>query len=136
MTNTYVFKFLLKKILDRIRHRRFSLDIDKRIGSFSHNRNSVISELSESNLEKFETSSSSSSLDENHMPEKKNVQSTIYEISYKQNEATLGDFEKKQDLKDDIHKSDVEVFENIRTPDLINRRFSMLDRIEEKIENH
>jgi len=113
------------------------LDIDKRIGSFSHNRNSVISELSESNLEKIE-SSSSSSLDENHAPEKKNSQSTIYEISSKQNETTLEDFNfrKKQDLKDDMHKSDAEVYENIQTPDLVNRRFSMLDRIDEKAENH
>ena len=41
------------------------MDIDKRIGSFSHNRNSVIEELSEI---KERVHYSSSSLDENHSP--------------------------------------------------------------------
>lgn len=116
------------------------MDIDKRIGSFSHNRNSVIEELSEI---KERVHYSSSSLDENHSPKmnvnKNDDKFANNQISDKQSSETLVDFQKEKEPHESLYGTNDDDAKNIlsRKPiDLINRRFSTLDIIAEKQENH
>ncbi len=116
------------------------MDIDKRIGSFSHNRNSVIEELSEI---KERAKYSSSSLDEIHSP-KMNVYNNHdkfgnNQISDKQISQTLVDFQKDKEPQESLYSTNDDDAKNILSQkpiDLINRRFSTLDIITEKQENH